>query len=277
MYTPLTQSKHPYDIDTESTDPKLPAVFVFSGSRGSGKTYACVSMTKYFEKKGYVTRTFLISPTYQSQPIFSNLTTLEPKDVCDDERRFDNALREILQEIKKDWKTFEDNVRYRNLYYKYRRYPSSLSHEEHRLLEENDHQPPEKQPQRPGHMLIIDDCQGTHILANGRKSMLNHMVIKHRHIPLSLCFLAQSWTGVPRVVRLNATHFSLYLTGDKPQLKQIYDAFANIVSFEEFDRVYREATSVPHGFLFIDTTPKKEKYRFRNGFDDFLKVNKRES
>ena len=274
MQVRLTQSKHPYDIETEATDPKLPSVFVFSGSRGSGKTYACVSMVRYFEKKKYVTRTFLISPTYKSQPIFHNLKTLEPKDVCDNEHYFNAALHEIVNEVKSDWKTFEDIVAYRNLYAKYKSSPHTLTFQEHQVLEFKDYEEPEPQPPRPSHCLIIDDCQGTHILANGRKSFLNHMVIKHRHIPMTMCFLAQSWTGIPRVVRLNATHFALYLTGDKNQLKQIYDAFANTIDFDDFQRIYRLAAMKPHGFLFIDTTPKKEKFRFRDGLGDFIKVNK---
>ena len=61
------------------------ALFVFCGSRGSGKTYACVAMCSHFEKKRYITRTFLICPMKASNDIFQNLKTLdEKKDVCDD-------------------------------------------------------------------------------------------------------------------------------------------------------------------------------------------------
>ena len=58
----LKISKNKYVIDTAPEDPKLPGLFVFCGSRGSGKTYACVAMAKHFEKMGYITRTFLICP-----------------------------------------------------------------------------------------------------------------------------------------------------------------------------------------------------------------------
>ena len=76
------QSK--YTIKTAPTDPKLPALFVFCGSRGSGKTYACVAMRTHFEKKHYITRTFLICPTKASNGIFKNLKTFDKKkDVCD--------------------------------------------------------------------------------------------------------------------------------------------------------------------------------------------------
>ena len=48
----LKTSKSKYVIDTTPEDPKLPALFVFCGSRGSGKTYACVALAKHFEKMG---------------------------------------------------------------------------------------------------------------------------------------------------------------------------------------------------------------------------------
>ena len=73
----LTQSKSKYIIETARNDPKLPALFVFCGSRGSGKTYACVAMVKQ-----YITRTFLICPTKQSNDIFNNLQTLNEKKMC---------------------------------------------------------------------------------------------------------------------------------------------------------------------------------------------------
>ena len=75
--TDLKNGKSKYAIDTAPDDPKLPALFVFCGSRGSGKTYACVAMVKHFEKMHYINRTFLICPTKQSNDIFSNLKTLD--------------------------------------------------------------------------------------------------------------------------------------------------------------------------------------------------------
>ena len=48
----LKTSKSKYVLETAPEDPKLPALFVFCGSRGSGKTYACVALAKHFEKWG---------------------------------------------------------------------------------------------------------------------------------------------------------------------------------------------------------------------------------
>ena len=58
----------------------------------------------------------------------------------------------------------------------------------------------------------------------------------------------QSWSGLPRVTRLNATHVIIYKTGDLKQLKQIYENFATYVTFEEFMKVYRQATQYSHSF-----------------------------
>ena len=62
----LNQSTSKYVIETAANDPKLPALFVFCGSRGSGKTYACVAMVKHFEKMKYI--------YHQNIPYLSNQT-----------------------------------------------------------------------------------------------------------------------------------------------------------------------------------------------------------
>ena len=105
-------------------------------------------------------------------------------------------------------------------------------------------------------MLILDNCQGSNMYTVARAGMLNHLSIKHRHIPVTICFLVQSWVGVPRTKRLNATPYLIFKTSDIMQLDQIYSAFANTVSRECFDAVYKEATDDPHGFLYIDVVPK---------------------
>ena len=105
-----------------------------------------------------------------------------------------------------------------------------------------------------------------------RRDLMNHMTIKHRHIPLTICYLVQSWTGLPRVIRLNATHFLIYKTGNKKQLSQIYDNFSTFVTEAEFLEVYQHATSTPHGFFYIDTDPKQPHMTFMNEFNEFFQL-----
>ena len=263
-------SKSKYSIDTSLTDPKLPSLFVFCGSRGSGKTYSCVSMCSHFEKKRYITRTFLICPTKTSNDIFHNLKTLnEKKDVCDDAGKGHRALSNIMAEVKRDWTKYEADVLYQHVYTTYWKGQRIMPLKYSYVLESRNHALPTI-PQRPSHMLIMDDCQGINLYGIGKTDLMSHLSIKHRHIPLTICFLVQSWTGLPRVIRLNATHFIVYQMGDKKQLKQIYENFANTIEEERFLELYKYATSKPHGFLYIDTDPKEESMRFRSGFNEFI-------
>ena len=55
---------------------------------------------------------------------------------------------------------------------------------------------PPRQLLKPSHMLIVG-AQGTDLYSNARRDLLTHIVIKHRHIPITICLLAQSWTGIP--------------------------------------------------------------------------------
>ena len=61
---------------------------------------------------------------------------------------------------------------------------------------------------KPSHMVIVDDCHGTDMYILARRDLMNHTTIK-----------------------LNATHFIIYKTGDLKQLKQIFENFATYVTF----------------------------------------------
>ena len=109
---------------------------------------------------------------------------------------------------------------------------------------------------KPSHMLIVDDAQGTDY-SNTWRDLLTHIVIKHHHIPITICLLAQSWTGISHLICLNTTHYTVYKASDKTQLKQIYDMFVNTIDYDKFENIYIQAFVKKHSFLFIDTIPKK--------------------
>ena len=75
------------------------------------------SNVNHFEKMKYITRTFLICPTKQSNAIFNNLKTLnEKKDVCDDEHKCKLAMSNVLTGVKKEWNNYEQDVKYAHAY-----------------------------------------------------------------------------------------------------------------------------------------------------------------
>ena len=265
----LKQKESKFAIKTGKDDISLPAVIVFSGSRGSGKTYSCIALMRHFEKKHYITKTFLLCPTRHSNDLYTNLKTLDEKDCFEDENTFGLALHRILTTVQKEWDDYNSELEYKKVFLKAHRNHLALTLREQNTLQFRQGEPP-KRIQKPSHLLIVDDAQGTDLYSNARRDLLTHIVIKHRHIPITITLLAQSWTGVPRVIRLNTTQFAVFKTGDKNQLKQIYDTFANTVEYDKFERMYKESVSKPHGFLFIDTVPKKEYKRFRSGFNHYL-------
>ena len=265
----LKQKESKFAIKTGKDDISLPAVIVFSGSRGSGKTYSCIALMRHFEKKHYITKTFLLCPTRHSNDLYTNLKTLDEKDCFEDENTFGLALHQILTTVQKEWDDYNSELEYKKVFLKAHRNHLALTLREQNTLQFRQGQPP-KRLQKPSHLLIVDDAQGTDLYSNARRDLLTHIVIKHRHIPITITLLAQSWTGIPRVIRLNTTQFAVFKTGDKNQLKQIYDTFANTVEYDKFERMYKESVSKPHGFLFIDTVPKKEYKRFRSGFNHYL-------
>ena len=123
----------------------------------------------------------------------------------------------------------------------------------------------------PAHMLIVDDAQGTDLYTTCWKDLMSHCTIKHRHIPISICFLMQSWMGLPRVIRLNGTHFLLYKTNDRRQLEQIYSAFGNHVTWISSSVCTRQLhLNLTGSCTYVDTNAKSEESRSRNGFNHYF-------
>ena len=99
----LDEKPSEYIVHTAKNDVTLSAVIVFSGMRGSGKTYACISLVCHFEIKKYITCTSLLCPTQHSNDLYSNLKTLGPRDSFENENLLMVALHQILTDVKKDW------------------------------------------------------------------------------------------------------------------------------------------------------------------------------
>ena len=54
----LKEKASKFAIKTKKDDISLPAVVVFSGARGSGKTYACIMFVRHLEKRNTLLEPF---------------------------------------------------------------------------------------------------------------------------------------------------------------------------------------------------------------------------
>ena len=107
-------------IQTDTDFIKMPFTACVQGSRGSGKTVAVVTWVKHMEWNGYVTRTFLISPTAETNKVFKNLSTLSDDNICSTPSMFQQALQTVYSRVKQSMKEHKDSLKYKQVYEKYK-------------------------------------------------------------------------------------------------------------------------------------------------------------
>ena len=107
----LQQKESKFAIKKVKDNISLPAVIVFSGSRGSGKTYSCIALMRPFEKKHYIMKTFLFCPTRHSNDLYTNLKMIDEKDCFEQEHTFGLALHQILSTVQKEWNDYNAELR----------------------------------------------------------------------------------------------------------------------------------------------------------------------
>jgi hypothetical protein len=193
------------------------------------------------EQEGYINRTFLISPTAETNAIFNNLSTLDDDDVCTDPSQFQSALKDVMHQVKESMEQYNENQKYKKLYAKYAKGETLDAIEEAFLANKNFTEP--VHIPKPRCLLICDDVQGTDLFTSKRTDTMLHLVIKHRHIPVSVIVMVQSFHGLPRAIRLNCTVYIVFATSDEKQLQQIYEHFGNFVTRDRFMAMYKYATS----------------------------------
>ena len=82
---------------------------------------------KHFEKKHYITKTFLLNPTQHSNELYTNLKTFDEKECFEDENTFGVALHQILTTVQKDWNDDNTELEYKNVFLKAHRNHSALT------------------------------------------------------------------------------------------------------------------------------------------------------
>ena len=89
------------------------------------------------------------------------------------------------------------------------------------------------------------------------------LFISGRKLNVSLVFIIESYFGVARDVRLNATHFFIMKILRKRELQQISTNHSSDIDFDEFKRLYINFHAEPFLFLVTDTTiPSDNIFRF---------------
>jgi hypothetical protein len=258
----------------ESNLPKNYFVSVCIGMRQSGKTVSTVKLIQYYENMGVYNedgqkvpiRTIIFSPTFDANPIFTSLKSLDVD--YDVHRNYsDKRLLEVLDEIENDRieaLEYQENLK---LYKKFLR-TRSLKYLTPRELLTLDKMEFEK-PQPPKYKIppcvhiIFDDLIGTNSFKPNGKSALNNLVVKNRHTSggLNLHFLVQTAKQLPKLIRSNASLLLLYRYNSDKLLEDLYECVSGVLTPEQFKKIYDEATIEKYNFLVVDCTGKNIKLK----------------
>ena len=93
-------------------------------------------------------------------------------------------------------------------------------------------------------VLTIFDDMISHVMSD-KKAYLFIRCIK---LNISLCFLTQSYSSVPKDVRLNCTHYILFILDNKRELQNILINHSADIDYKDFIKIYRHCTKEPLNF-----------------------------
>ena len=85
-------------------------------------------------------------------------------------------------------------------------------------------------------------------------SIVTELFIRSRKLNISLAFITQSYSKIPKDVRLNTTHFFIIKIPNKRQLQQIAINHSSDIDFKDFVKIYKKCIDKPYSFLVNDTT-----------------------
>jgi hypothetical protein len=249
------------------------------GSRGSGKTNAMINLVFHYEKTKYFDKIYMFSPTsFGNDPKYD---LLEQGQHHYEYKKYptytDEIFKEVLDEIKRDVKEFEEWQRLHKIYQKFMKYGYKRLTPEEILevdlmmnSEEEIDEPTCRFEKMPTSLLIFDDLvSNTELYKNTPRGIFYNFAILHRHLLCSLLFVVQTWSGaVPKQIRAN---LSLVMLFDlKPEIKkQVADEMCANMNEEAFIRMWEEACINSYDFFMINFDAPK-KFKFRRNFDEIF-------
>jgi hypothetical protein len=287
-----------FAYETASHLPKLHQCMIFNGKRGAGKSVAATNLLRMYKETGSMDRIIVISPTFESNIKLMEDLDIDTNDVLDPENP--DVIQQVKDIVNSERDMFLNYLRLKANYKAFMKQmgnrlpPLQTDENEDLMLEYYDEysdsfKVPEarykcydfKPPRPPVISLFIDDCMCSKMF-NDRS--FPSMVTRHRHLSslptggalgISLFIAIQSYkasSGLPKVIRNQATSICLFRTKDRSELKQISESFSGEVDPEVFERLYDYATKdSPHDFLFVDLHKKESQpSMFRRNFDEYI-------
>ena len=293
VQAPAKKPKHAFAVQTPEDGIPLHQLGLIVGRKGGGKGYALFSMLRQLKKEGYADRIWVLSPTCQSNKDLYQSAGVREEDMIVDATN--NALNWVLAQIDQEKRGYDQHhkaIKDRKALMKLLKNPGIpidkidpellLNAYSNNMFEQEPPpykfdlgRPASRQGLPPVLHIVLDDVQGTELMAGSYKAPLHNLAMRHRHVAgglgCSIWLVCQSFkaqaAGLPRSIRENASLIALFKVKDKQMIKCIQDSYAGDLGEEQFMKAYEYATNKPFGFLAIDFG-SPESRRFRAGWDE---------
>lgn len=261
-------------------------VAVLIGSTGTGKTEAVVKLLKYAEKEKYYNkngdvvpqRIWIFAPTIQANQIYFTLDNLDPNDVITEYT--DAALKTVIDEIrsiKEESEKYQEDLELWKQFQKARSL-KRFTPEQIMTLDAINYEEPikPKYPIAPINHMIMDDllCVKGAFKSVGA-SGLSNLCVKCRHESCCVYILAQSSQQVPKVIRTQARLLMLYRFNSKKLVEDLYDIVSSILTPEEFQSIYDQATEEKYNYLLVDNTGPN--LLFKQNLNFLIKISRKKT
>ena len=98
-------------------------------------------------------------------------------------------------------------------------------------------------------ILIVFDGMIPDMINNKKlNSVVTELFITDRKLNIFLSFITQSYSKVPKDVRLNSTHFFIMKLPNKRELQQIALNHSSDISSNDFIKIHKKYTAEPYSF-----------------------------
>ena len=74
------------------------------------------------------------------------------------------------------------------------------------------------------------------------QAIIKELFIRCRKLNISLVLITQSYFSVPKIVRLNSTHYLIMKIKNKSELQNIAINHSSDIDYKNFMKIYRECT-----------------------------------
>ena len=214
---------------------KFPSLTLIVGKSGSGKSNVLVHiLTKQEFLGNFFDDIYLFSPTAKSDDLVEHLN-------LDEEHIIDKLNLDAIEKLNTIIKKQDDKIKSQGI----------------------------KSVAKTSKVLIVcDDCISEKVFM--KSDILTRLATAGRHSLISTIILSQSYTKVPRIIRLQSQGLILFPSSNDELELLNQDLCPPNTTKKAFMSLIKYATHEPYSFLYVNHHVKNQDEKFRKNFDKII-------